>query len=109
VPALDGLREILIPLIFKAFVGRNATIHEKYKENKFNFLREGPSLGSRFPVKTSPGQNVPRSKRPQLKSKRPQVKTSPGQDVPRSKRPQLKLEANNRIYQQKKGMLVSSH
>ena len=84
--ALDGLREILIPLIFKAFIGRNATVHEKYKENKFNVLHEGPSLGSRFPVKTSPGQ-----------------------DVPRSKRPQLKLEANNRIYQQKKGMLVSSH
>ena len=40
--ALNGLREILIPLIFKAFVGRNATIHERYKENKFNVLREGP-------------------------------------------------------------------
>jgi hypothetical protein len=28
-----------------------------------------------FPVKTSPGQNVPRLKRPQLKSKRSQLKS----------------------------------
>jgi hypothetical protein len=78
-----------------------------------------------FPVKTSPGQNVPRLKRPQVKtsptrvktsptrvktspgqnvprSKRPQVKTSPGQNVPRSKRPQVKTSPGQNVPRSKR-------
>jgi hypothetical protein len=65
----------------------------------------------------SPGQNVPRSKRPQVKtspgqnvprSKRPQVKTSPGQNVPRSKRTQVKTYPGQNVPRSKRTQVKTS-
>jgi hypothetical protein len=57
-----------------------------------------------FTVKTS----IPRSKRPQVKTSPTQVKTSPGQNVPRSKRPQVKTSPGQNVSRSKRLQVKTS-